>query len=91
MHTNQTFFALSLAGVKLSIHVGMRTKGNAIVKVLDLREGMVLAKDVHNARGILLVREKTRLSMTVIERIKKVLPQGHTLEVQEAMECEAAA
>jgi DNA-binding response OmpR family regulator len=77
----QEAFALQMADARLVVHVGLRSKGNLSVSVDALREGMVLAKDLFNAKGLLLVNGGTRLSLNMIERLRGVLAAKQPIEV----------
>ena len=59
--------------------VAVRRQGRIKVRALLLREGMVIASDILNDAGLLLVRAGTRLTETSAGRIARMLP---TLEVE---------
>lgn len=80
-YQRQETFALHLADAVVVVYVGARNKGNVSLKPGELREGMVIAKDVHNARGLLLIPGGTRLSMTMTERLRGQLPPAFIIEV----------
>lgn len=66
---------------RLVVFAGLRSRANVLVCPPDLREGMVLAKDVLNARGVLLLQGSTRLSATMVERLQGNLTPKHEIEV----------
>ncbi|MBS2012985.1 MAG: response regulator [Deltaproteobacteria bacterium] len=59
----------------LEVNVWMRAseRRNSRVKGKDLREGMVIAEDVHDDRGMLLVRGGVRLTQTTAERLANMI------------------
>ena len=89
-YPHQEAFVLSVLDASLVVRIGLRKKGNLMVTVGQLKEGMVLAKDVYNARGVLLMKGKTRLSRTMIERMRKLMPKKLKMEVQDVGDLAAA-
>ncbi len=77
-------FAVTVEGSRLAIHLGLRSKANSVVAVGTLGEGMVLAKDVFNPRGMLLLTAGTRLSQTMVDKLQSMLSPKHTIEVSAA-------
>lgn len=77
----QQAFQLEMADARLIVHVGLRGKGNMLVAPDALKEGMVLAKDVFNQKGLLLVNQGTRLSLNMIGRLRGVLAPKQAVEV----------
>jgi hypothetical protein len=77
----QQAFQLEMADARLVVHLGLRSKGNQFVTPDALKEGMVLAKDVFNQKGLLLVNHGTRLSANMIGRLRGVLAPKQTVEV----------
>ncbi len=63
------------------IEVELRSKGLHTVKIADLKEGMVLSKDLLNASGMLLVRSGTRLTSSNVERLARLVPDHMLVEV----------
>ena len=80
-YTHQVSFALRLADSGLLVHLSLSSKANLFVASSTLRDGMVLAKDVFNARGLLIVQQGTRLSLNMIEKITAFMPPKYLLEV----------
>jgi hypothetical protein len=78
---HQVSFALVVEGARILVRVGVRSKRNSQVLGTSLVEGMVLAKDVFNARGMLLLAGGTRLSLTAIERLRGSLAPKQLVEV----------
>ena len=62
----------------LEIWLRAREKKNAKVLGKDLLEGMVIGEDVHDAKGMLLIRAGVRLTQTAADRIARFIP---TLEI----------
>lgn len=74
-------FVLQVQGARLQFRVGIAAKQNQQVTVMNLREGMVLASDVFNAKGMLMVRAGTRLSSTAAERLRQSLALTQSVDV----------
>ena len=80
-YSHNRAFALRIGQGGLLVHLSIRSKANQLLAPHGLSEGMVLAKDVFNARGMLMVRGGTRLTMNMIEKIVGVAPPKLQLEV----------
>jgi DNA-binding response OmpR family regulator len=78
---HQNAFVLTIGQAKLTVRLGLSQKGNALVQTQKLGEGMVLAKDLFNARGLLLLAGGTRLSQTMIDKLTGTLQPTATVEV----------
>lgn len=78
---HQEVFTLRLNDARVAVHLGVRAKGNMPITVAGLREGMVLVKDLYNARGMLLLNGGTRLSATMVERLKGALLPTFSVEI----------
>lgn len=59
-------------------------KARAQVKAAQLVEGMIIAADIRNDSGALLVAAGTRLTSTTVERVRSILGAAFTVEVAEA-------
>ncbi len=59
-------------------------KARALVKASQLVEGMIVATDLRNESGALLVAAGTRLTSTTVERVRSILGAAFTVEVAEA-------
>lgn len=81
LYAHNQAFALRVEDGAVLIHLSVRSKANQFLALSSLREGMVLAKDVFNARGLLMVHGGTRLSMNMIDKISGILPAKTQLEV----------
>lgn len=57
------------SGVRIGIVGEIRTQENQKLAPSDLREGMVLATDLKNETGVLLVASGTRLTATTVDRV----------------------
>ncbi len=77
----QNVFALNAEGARLIVHLGVGSQARLKVSTGSLVEGMVLAHDVFNMKGVLVVSGGTRLSLNMIERLRGFLPPKHPLEV----------
>lgn len=80
-YAHQEAFTLVAGDATLVVHLGVRSRGNQVVWASGLREGMVIATDVHNVRGVMLVGRGARLSQNMIEGLRLVLPQKSAVEV----------
>ncbi|MFZ9886998.1 MAG: hypothetical protein ACO3JL_05790, partial [Myxococcota bacterium] len=65
----------------ICVSVGLRSTAPSLVTPLDLREGMVLSKDVLGDRGLILLGAGTRLSLNMIEKLRGHLPEKTPVEV----------
>ncbi len=77
----QNVFVLNAEGARLFVHLGVGSQARLKVSTGSLVEGMVLAHDVFNMKGVLVVSGGTRLSLNMIERLRGFLPPKHPLEV----------
>lgn len=85
---------VSGADLEFSIVVDVRKRPPALVTVDDLREGMVVVGDLRNAAGTLLLGGGSRLTTTLVHRVRAALPAGQRIEIldpQLARTIEAAA
>lgn len=51
-----------------------RTTQGFNVRTAELAEGMVVTEDVHDPRGMLLIRGGTRLTQNTTERLARLAP-----------------
>ncbi|MFO0556246.1 MAG: hypothetical protein U0271_48160 [Polyangiaceae bacterium] len=79
VHVEQ--FALAVHDARIFVRVGIHSKRNVLVGAPALQEGMVLAKDVFNAKGMLLLTAGTRLSATSADRLRQALARTQSVEV----------
>jgi hypothetical protein len=77
-------FAFDIGGARLTMHLGMESKPSAAVTVIELREGMVIARDILNDRGTLLLKGGTRLSSTMVNKLVDLLPPLTSVPVMAA-------
>lgn len=77
----QEAVVFTIADARLVVHLGLRSRANEFLPTARLREGMVVAKDVFSARGMLLLDGGTRLSSHMVERLRAALPAQHSVEV----------
>jgi CheY-like chemotaxis protein len=61
-----------------------RVKANVRIRTGELREGMVLANDLTNESGALLVRAGTRLTSSTVNRVQRMLAGHEIVEVADA-------
>jgi CheY-like chemotaxis protein len=71
-------------GVVVEVWAGARRRENRVVCVADLVEGMVLAADVRNPAGVLLLPAGARLTETTAERARSLLNPAFVVEVAAA-------
>jgi two-component system phosphate regulon response regulator PhoB len=70
--------------VVVEVWSGARRRENRMVRVADLVEGMVLASDVLNPAGVLLLPAGARLTETTAERARALLNPAFVIEVAAA-------
>lgn len=80
-YKHQEAFVLLVNDAKVVIHLGLRSKANVFLSASCLGEGMVLAKHIHNSRGMLLLSSGTRLSLSMIERVRTAIEPKAQVEV----------
>lgn len=77
----QDAFALAAGDARITVHLGVRPK-LALLRLPDeLDEGMVLAGDVYNAKGMRVAVSGTRLTVTMIHKLRTLLPGFQDVEV----------
>ena len=69
------------SGLRLTFAVATTPSHVRLVRRCELREGMVLASDIHNAGGVLLVAAGTCLTSTTVERLARFLDINERVEV----------
>lgn len=72
-------------GVKLRADVLVRKRGNQSVTVGELREGMVLARDLLNSSGVLMLGAGIRLTQASIRSVVGALGPEHRVQVSSAI------
>ncbi len=77
----QELIALSVGDGVVQLHVGLRSRANQRLTLGELREGMVVACDIMNARGLMLLNKGTRLSQNMIDRLRANLAEKAKVEV----------
>ena len=70
--------------VQIYVSCIARVKANVRIRTGELREGMVLANDLTNESGALLVRAGTRLTSSTVNRVQRMLAGHEIVEVAEA-------
>ena len=80
-YRSQETALFKIADASVLVYVGLRSRANVALVASRLREGMVVAKDVFNMRGMLLLNGGTRLSETMIERIRSATGPQQSIEV----------
>lgn len=80
----QEAFSLTLVDSKLVVHLGLRSKANLALTALQLKEGMVVGKDVFNPKGLMMINAGTRLSANMIEKLKTALGPKQSVQVMAA-------
>lgn len=69
-------FAFTANGMTVEVWIRAAEKRDRSVGVGELSEGMVLVGDVHDARGMLLIRGGTRVTQTTVERLVGLIPDA---------------
>lgn len=69
------------SGAHLRVRAGVRVRKNRFVKVMALREGMVLARDLTNIEGAMLLTAGTRVTSSASERLRQILDARCMVEV----------
>lgn len=79
-------FGLRMRGQPVEIMFAVETicRGKRQVAAHDLKEGMVLARDLRNEAGLLLVPQGTRITSSAAERVARLLGRTHMVEVAAA-------
>lgn len=78
------WIARSDAGFGLSFTASIISRQNQRVTAHTLREGMVLARDLKNEAGVLLIPAGTRLTSSTVDRLTKLLGATFLVEVANA-------
>jgi CheY-like chemotaxis protein len=73
--------ATTPSGLQLTFAIAATPSHVRLVRRCELREGMVLASDIHNAGGVLLVAAGTCLTSTTVERLERFLDVNERVEV----------
>jgi CheY-like chemotaxis protein len=76
--------AVEDGSLQIAFEIEVLPRATRRVNVAQLSEGMVLARDLHNGAGALLVPAGTRLTQSQIERMRRVLATHVTFDVAEA-------
>ncbi len=77
-------FLDSASAVTVAFQIEVRDRANDLVVASDLREGMVLARDLLAQTGTLLLAAGTRLTSASIGRVRQLLGASHQVEVADA-------
>lgn len=80
----QTTFELQLSDARVVVYLGAKSSAVASLPVGGLREGMVVAGDIFNPKGLMLVRAGTRLSLNMVEKLRGILTPKQHIEVMTA-------
>jgi CheY-like chemotaxis protein len=67
-------FAFSSGDIEIEACVRTKSKQNVRIRAKDLKEGMIISEDVHDARGTLLMRGGIRLTETAADRLARLAP-----------------
>ena len=73
--------AFRFGEVSFFVYVSVRFKGNSVLPITALQEGMVIGKDILNTKGLLLLSKGTKISTSMKQRLFDCLPQTHMIEV----------
>lgn len=74
-------FSLLVEGITIAVRICIGFKANAMVPVGSLCEGMFVAKDVLTAQGMVYVKEGTRLTSTMVDRLRVAFEHECPVEV----------
>ena len=74
-------YTVVVGGRRLVVQIAMRTKLHRFVKPTELREGMVLARDLRNEQDLMLLPIGSRLSEHLLEKLANALPPTMRIEV----------
>ena len=66
--------AFGAAGSDIELWLRIKEKRNTVVFGRHLREGLVVGEDIRDAKGMLLIKAGSRLTLTAAERIAKLIP-----------------
>jgi hypothetical protein len=77
--------------LEFTVVVDLRRRPPTAVAVCELREGMVVVGDLRNVGGTLLLGGGSRLTSTMVSRVRAVLPAGHKVEILDPQLAEAIA
>jgi hypothetical protein len=77
--------------LEVAVVVDLRRRPPTAVAVCELREGMVVVGDLRNVGGTLLLGSGSRLTSTMVSRVRTVLPAEHTVEILDPQLAEAIA
>jgi hypothetical protein len=72
--TTRARLAIGSGDSKLELWLRVAEKKNTVVKGRMLTEGLVTCQDLHDARGVLLIRAGSRLTKTAVERVALLVP-----------------
>jgi hypothetical protein len=78
---HQHRFGFDIGRGRLYVHLGMSTRAIVGVEVDGLLEGMILAADLFGDHGDLLLRRGTRLSSSMVQRLRTHLPPRLSVQV----------
>ena len=75
---------LTAPGATIQVRVSIGGKQATVLSPAGLSEGMVIAKDVYNEKGTLLLKSGTRLSSNMVGRLRDTLASSQLIEVATA-------
>jgi hypothetical protein len=79
-YAHRTQLAFAIGHAQLRIQLGLSAKALSSVDVALLLEGMIIAHDLVDARGLLL-RRGTRLSSSMVKKLRELLPPHERIQV----------
>jgi CheY-like chemotaxis protein len=79
VHRHQVMFSVGRG--RLLLQLGMTSKALFSIDIENLSEGLILAQDLHGARGELMLRRGTRLSRSMVQKLLDRLPARTRLQV----------
>ena len=81
---HQHRFGFDISRGRVHVHLGMTSRATSTVQAGALHEGMILAADLFGDHGDLLLRRGTRLSASMVQRLRNLLPPRGNVQVMAA-------
>jgi DNA-binding response OmpR family regulator len=81
---HQHRFGFDVGRGRIFVHLGMATRAITAIEVGALHEGMILATDLVGDHGDLLLRRGTRLSSSMVHRLRDLLSPRMNVQVMAA-------
>ncbi|HEY4056014.1 MAG TPA: hypothetical protein VGM39_05370 [Kofleriaceae bacterium] len=82
--SQRTWKLRAASGVTFTCIAIASSSAPKVLTIRDLREGMVVARDVHNAVGVLVVPAGTSLTRNTVDQLGRILGAAANVEVNDA-------